>query len=130
MGKTWLLSQIKQIVNPEKESLILDGDYVYIMDPETNRLLKLFVRSRHRYVQVDLLATVQFIANKLKDKVDIQKFLEELMLLHSSPEEILELHDRLQRGEVSVKGKPRCYALMIGGKPGSPYEFVLVSPQR
>jgi len=127
MGRTFLFSQIKRLIDPAKESLIVDEDYVYIMDPKTNRLLKLFVKAGHRYTQVDLQKTIGFIAEKLKDTVDAKRFLEELMFLHSSPAEILELHERILKG-ASVKDKPGCYSLMIGGKKGRPYEFVLVSP--
>lgn len=127
MGTNLKLSEIKSRLSPEKEALIIDGDTVMIVNRNTSRLLKLFVKAGHRYAQVDLIECVKFIAEKLKDKVNVQKFLEELIALHSSPEEILELHERLQKPGASVKGSPQCYSIMVGGKPGRPYEFVLVS---
>lgn len=126
MPKTYLLSQIKERIDPEKDYLVIDGDYVIICDTEPpNRIKMLFKKAKERYVQIDLEETLNFITRKLAPKVDVKRFLKELILLHSSPEEIEELKTRLQKAP-KITAAPRCYSLMIAGKRGRPYEFNLV----
>lgn len=131
MRKTWKLSEIKNLIDPKKEAVIVDGDYVYILAQKDDKLLKLFVRARYRYREIDIVEVVSFIAKRLKDGLDVEEFLKELLLLKSPPEHIMELHERLQAKvsgkEPSVQQKPQCAALMVGGKRGRPFELVLVA---
>jgi len=130
LAKTWTLQAIRASIDSENEAVILDGDYALIVSKEgtANKIKGLFKKAgrQRRYVEIDLVQIVEFIVNKLAPHVDIKEFLKELVLLHSSHEEILELKERLKKGYVSVKGDNQCYSLMVGGKRGRPYEFNLV----
>lgn len=120
------LQKIRDSIDPEKEVLLIEGEYVVILDAEEpNKLKALFQKAGYQYVQIDLAKTVKFIAKKLAPHVDVEKFLQERLLLYSDAEEISELQKRL-KGYAKVTEAPRCYSLMVGGKRGKPYEFNLV----
>ena len=125
-GRTWALTQIQSAVDPEKEVLVTDEDYAYIMNKETQRMKMLFKKAGHRYTRVDLEKAIEFIAATLKPTFDVEKFLKELLALRSSPHEIMELHNRLLKPSVSIKAHKDCYTLSIGGEIGRPYDFVVV----
>lgn len=126
MAKTWTLTQIRAIRDPDKETLVVEDEYAYILGMEPLKLKVLFKKAGNRYVQINLPNVVETIVKKLAPHVDIKKFLEELILIHSPPEEIMELKERLEKGYVKITEAPRCYSLMIGGKRGRPLEFNLV----
>jgi len=127
LAKTWTLQAIRDSIDPKKEVVVLDNDYAIIMElEEPNKYKMIFKKAGHKYVQIDLEKIVGFITNKLAPHIDIKTFLKEMLLLHSSHEEIMELRERLEKGYVSVKSEKRCYSLMVGGKRGRPYEFNLV----
>jgi len=130
-GKTFLLSAIRKAIDPNKEALLVVEDFViiYSIDREAQELKKtkmLFKKAGHRYVQIDLEKTVTMIAEKLAPHFDPKRFLKELIMMHSDPEEIMELKERLEGKAAKITAAPLCYSLMIGGKPGKPYEFNLV----
>jgi len=127
MTKTWTLESIRKVSDPEKEAVVMDEDLVFVMETETNKLKMLFKKAGHRYVQIDVTKTVETIVNKLAPHVDIKKFLTEMLLIQSGPVEIMELKERLEKGYAKVKDAPGCYSIMIGGKRGRPYEFVLIN---
>jgi len=126
-AKTWTLRAIKESIDPEKENITIEGEYVVVTSNEEPFKLKaIFKKAGYRYAQFDLQEAVKMIVSKLAPQVDVKKFLEELILLHSSVEEIIDLRERLEKGYVKVKEAERCYSLMVGGKRGRPYEFNLV----
>jgi hypothetical protein len=49
------------------------------------------------------------------------------LLIQSGPVEILELKERLEKSYAKIKDTPGCYSLLVGGKRGKPYEFVLIN---
>ena len=128
MAKTWTLRTIKAAVDPEKEVVIVDKEFIAVKNIETNKLTMMFKKAGHRYVRVDLTKTIGFIVEKLAPHIDVKKFLTELIIVTSPPEEIMELRDRLER-KPKISEAPRCLALMIGGKRGRPYEFILVGEE-
>ena len=127
MTKTWTLESIRKVSDPEKEAVVMDEDLVFVMETETNKLKMLFKKAGQRYVQIDVTKTIETIVNKLAPHVDIKKFLTEMLLIQSGPVEIMELKERLEKGYAKVKDAPGCYSIMIGGKRGRPYEFVLIN---
>jgi len=128
MGKTWTLRTIKDATDPDKDVVIVDKEFVAVKNIETNKLTMLFKKAGHRYVCIDLPKTIGFIAEKLAPHVDVKKFLTELITVTSPPQEIMELKDRLE-GVPKISEAPRCLALMIGGKRGRPYEFIIVGEE-
>ena len=52
-------------------------------------------------------------------------YLVKVALKEAPPKQLLEIKQRLEYPEASVKTKPRCVSLMIGGKRGAPIELVL-----
>lgn len=126
LPKTFLLSQIKKRIDPEKDLLIIDGDFAVICDVEQpHRIKMMFKKAKQRYVQIDLEEIVNFITSKLEPEVDVKRWLKERILLYSTPEEIMELKERLQKAP-KIKPAPLCYSLMIGGKRGHAFEFNLI----
>jgi len=128
MAKTWTLRTIKDAIDPEKEVAIVDKEFIAVKNIETNKLTMMFKKAGLRYVQVDLSETIGFIVEKLAPYLDVKKFLTELITVTSPPEEIMELKDRLKKAP-KISEAPRCLALMIGGKRGRPYEFILVGTE-
>jgi len=127
MAKTWTLTQIRESINEEKEVIIAEDELVSVMEKEEpHRLKMLFKKAGNRYVPIEITFIIEKIVNKLAPHVDVKRFLKELLVLYSAPEEILELSERLEKGYVKVSEAKRCYSIMIGGKPGRPYEFNLV----
>ena len=127
MTKTWTLENIRKSSDPEKEAVIMDEDLVFILETETSKLKMLFKKAGHRYVQIDIPKTIETIVNKLAPHVDVKKLLTEMLLIQSGPMEIMELKERLEKGYAKVKDVPGCYSIMVGGKRGRPYEFVLIN---
>ena len=127
MSKTWTVENIRKASDPEKESVIMDGDLVFVLETETNKLKMLFKKAGHRYVQIDVTKTIKSIVNKLAPHVDVKKLLTEMLLIQSGPVEIMELKERLEKGYAKVKDAPGCYSIMVGGKRGRPYEFVMIT---
>lgn len=52
-------------------------------------------------------------------------FLVKTALKEAPPKELLQIKERLENPTASVKTKPGCVSLAIGGKRGSPVELVL-----
>ena len=127
MSKTWTIENIRKASDPEKESVIMDGDLVFVLETETNKLKMLFKKAGHRYVQIDVTKTIKSIVNKLAPHVDVKQLLTEMLLIQSGPVEIMELKERLEKGHAKVKDTPGCYSLTVGGKRGKPYEFVMIN---
>ena len=127
MTKTWTLENIRKISDPEKEAVIMDENLVFVLETETNKLKMIFKKAGQRYVQIDITKTIETIVNKLAPHVDVKKLLTEMLLIQSGPMEIMELKERLEKGYAKVKDTPGCYSIMVGGKRGRPYEFVLVT---
>ena len=127
MSKTWTLENIRKASDPEKEAVVMDESLVFILNTETNKLKMLFKKAGQRYVQIDIAKTIETIVNKLAPHVDVKTLLTEMLLIKSGPVEILELKERLEKGYAKVKDVPGCYSLMVGGKRGKPYEFVLIN---
>ena len=127
MSKTWTLENIRKASDSEKESVIMDGDLVFVLETETNKLKMIFKKAGQRYVQIDITKTIETIVNKLAPHVDVKKLLTEMLLIQSGPMEIMELKERLEKGYAKVKDTPGCYSIMVGGKRGRPYEFVLIN---
>lgn len=127
VAKTWTLKSIKQSVDPEKEIVAIENDFVTVYENKPpHRMKMLFKKAGHRYVKFDIQKTMEFIVSKLAPHVDVKRFLKELLLLYSPPEEIEELKERLEKGYAKISQAKQCYSLMIGGKTGKPYEFNLV----
>jgi len=128
LAKTFTLDAIKKAIDPETEFICVEGDLVAICETEEPCKLKaVFKKAGERYVKVDLPAMLELIVSKLAPHIDVKRFLTELITLHSSAEEVLELNERLEKGDVKISEEKRCYSLMVGGKRGRPYEFNLVS---
>ena len=129
-GKTLLLSAIRKAIDPKKEALIVHEEYVIIYEldekAEQQRMKMIFKKAGQRYVEIKLEEVLNLIVEKLAPHLDVKRFLKELLILHSSPQEIVELKERLEKG-AKITEAPLCYSLMIGGKRGRPYEFNIVS---
>lgn len=96
-----------------------------IKDAEADKTVRLF-----HIVQEDpiLLEEVEFdfdeMASKLTPGFD-PHFLVKEALKEAPPRTLLDIKERLEHPSPSVKTKPKCVALCIGGKVGAPVELVL-----
>lgn len=120
------MNQIANALDPEKEIFVVLGDYLIVMDLTAPKRMKLlFQRAGTKFVYIDVPELLKFLVKRLAPHINIEDFLTELIALHSSAEEIIELKERLEKG-AKVTPAPRCYSLMVAGKRGRPYEFNLV----
>lgn len=129
--KSWTFKQLVQMIDPATEHIAVSTDvevqYACICEEETNRMKALFVKgSRGRYVRMNLPAMVKFISEKLAPHFDAKKFLEELLLLQTPPDDVAELFERLTAPQATVREHKDCYTLHIGGKKGRPFSLVTV----
>lgn len=124
--KKLTMNQIMDEIKPGKEYLVYlktkNYNHVIIVDGE-NHLLRLY-KVVHEYpkllerVEIDFEALAERLAPGL-DKVALIMD----VLVSAAPEEILEVQERLEHPEASVKGGPGCFSILIGGKPGRPFEL-------
>jgi hypothetical protein len=71
--------------------------------------------------------TEKFI-NALVEKLTPHVSVEELVrdaLYDTNPEDLKEMYERVVEKKGSIKEKPGCYKLRLGGKRGVPFEFML-----
>lgn len=83
-----------------------------------------FATEKNEYKKMN---TEKFI-NKLVDKLVPHVSVEELVrdaLYDTNPEDLREMYERVIEKKGSVRDKPGCYKLMLGGKKGAPFEFML-----
>lgn len=128
--KSWALTQLMSLIDMDTETIALSDDkkHVCILNEESNRMKALFVKGSHgRYVKLDLPSMVKLITEKLAPHFEVKKFLEELLLLQTSPDDVDELFQRLEAPHVSVNQHRDCYTLRIGGKKGRPFDFMTVT---
>ena len=126
------LEEISKAVDPEKEVLLQEDRYVWVVNKKDGSLKRTFVRidNARGYREIHIEDLIKRIADRLKDSVKAKSLIRQLfeeILFKLPPEEIIEIGERLEKPEVSIKPAPRCLALMIGGKVGRPKEFVLVT---
>jgi len=75
---------------------------------------------------MDAEKMIEGIIDVLHDKVDVKKLIEDA-LHDSSPDDLQEIFDRAVIKKGKVREKEGCYKLLIGGKRGQPFEFMLRS---
>jgi len=96
-----------------------------LADADVDQTSRLFI-----IVQEDpvLLEEVEFdfdfMAGRLTPGFD-PTFLVKTALKEAPPKTLLEIKERLENPDASVKTKPGCVSLAIGGKRGPPIELVL-----
>lgn len=117
---------------PEILELVDVREDVFWLDPETKTAaiidqeghLKNVYKTNNNVDFVEVKIDSDKLADKLVDGFDAKKFLVEV-LKTLTPADLIDVAERLEAKEPSVKSAPRCFALMIGGKPGRPLELVL-----
>ena len=67
---------------------------------------------------------VKEIVEVLKDKISVEKFLEDV-LNDIDPEELEEIYERAVVKKGKIREEEGCYKLLIGGKRGAPFELML-----
>lgn len=124
------IEEILELLESDKEILQIEEKTMFIIDIDTHKLKRAWKRVNGDFEELELDVIVSRIAKKLKDKVDAEALLKELLIAQTHPEFLLDLDERLQKPDVMVKSKPtRCYSLSIGGKRGRPVELTLVHNQ-
>ncbi len=116
---------IKEI-DLEKFAVQLEDNCIMVVDIITYKLKRLFILdpSDNEYMEMDLDVAIEKIVDYLKDKVSIADLLREFFKSQASVDEILEISERITH-KPSVRQGP-CFSLLIGGKPGRPYELLMV----
>lgn len=117
---------------PEIIELVDVKEDVFWLDPETNTAaiidmeghLKNVYKTNNNEDFLEVEIDPEQLADKLVEGFDVKKFLLEV-LNTVTPAELIDIAERLEGDNPSVKSAPRCFALMIGGKPGRPLELVL-----
>ena len=96
-----------------------------IADADADQTSRLFIIVQENPV---LLEEIEFdfdeMANRLTPGFD-PTFLVKTALKEAAPATLLKIKERLENPEASVKTKPGCVSLAIGGKRGHPIELVL-----
>ena len=76
------------------------------------------------YKMIDTKRVVEVLVEKLAPYVDIKELVKDA-LYDTDPEALKEMYDRVVLKKGKIKDKPGCYKLVIGGKRGLPFEFML-----
>lgn len=120
------IEEIVTQVDPSKQRFFLTEELAFIYNVDAVRLEKVWKKSNGDYVELNLKEIVDNIASYLKDFVDVKALLKEILETDTSPREIIEVAERIEK-KPTVKSAPgKCYSLMIGGKKGRPHEFALL----
>jgi len=112
--------------------LVDPKDGVFFYDPEAGiaAILDIEGRIQHIYTTKDavefreITLDIKAMAKKLAEGLDPEAFLEEV-LETTAPVELVEVKERLEHPQATVKSAKRCFSLMIGGKQGRPMELTL-----
>lgn len=116
--------EIAKLVDPETEIFFYDAEdgIAAILDPESRvkHLYKYMPDGTFKEIHLD----IKNMAERLREGFEAQPFLEEV-LETTAPADLLDISERLEHPEATVKSAPRCFSLMIGGKRGRPLELLL-----
>jgi|Deesub1362A_J573_1020465.scaffolds.fasta_scaffold13388_3 uncharacterized protein (DUF2267 family) len=74
--------------------------------------------------RVDTEKLVSEIVNVLKDKISVEKLLEDV-INDIDPEDLEEIYERAVVKKGKIREEEGCYKLLIGGKRGAPFELML-----
>jgi len=74
--------------------------------------------------QLDIEKMIDELVEKFRDKLSVDKILRDA-LYDTNPEDLNEMFERAVIKKGKVKEKEGCYKLIIGGKRGSPMEFMV-----
>lgn len=74
--------------------------------------------------RIDTEKLVKEIVEVLKDKISVEKFLEDV-LNDIDPEDLEEIYERAVVKKGKIREEEGCYKLLIGGKRGAPFELML-----
>ena len=120
------LSEIQSELNPKTEILIIAGDYITILDADTQKPKRFYRRVDDEYELVDMIGKIEKIASYISERVSFKEFLKEFLLTQMPPEDIEELEERIEAGAKIEEEPGGCYSIHIDGKRGRPYELVLL----
>ena len=85
-----------------------------------------YIIENRKYVQIDMHKLVKDLSKKLAEKLTPEKLMKDV-LYSTEPDELKEIFERVIIKEGKVKESEGCFKLLLGGKPGSPYELMIRS---
>ena len=117
--------EIARLVDPKEEVFFYDPEdgIAAILDMESH-IKHLYKFNKEEEIFDEVILDLEEYAKKLIVGFDIKSFLVEV-LKTTAPAQLIEISERLESPKASVTSAPRCFALMIGGKPGRPLELTL-----
>lgn len=126
MTKRYTLNQIYEMVGL-KEYPVIDKEEKLIVivnkDDETSRVFRIV--SEYPLLAEELIVDFQELAEKLARGLDKVELLKEV-LRSAPPNDVVDIKERLDaKPDAKITSAPRCFALLIGGKPGRPKELVI-----
>jgi len=122
------MSQIYDSLEPEEEYLMVvkEAKIAFIVDKDEHTKKVFHIVNEYPLQLEEITPDFKQLAKKLAEGLDKEALLEDL--LKSKPlETTLEVAARLTNDEAMVKSKEGCFKLLIGGKPGRPYELDILS---
>ena len=109
----------------EKYNIICSEKYIWIINRESDKIAKIFMKiSEDEFVEVNMEEIASKIAEHLAPYINVKEYLKEFVLSVVPAPEAMEVLERLEKGG-KVTPTKGCFSLMIGGKRGRPFEFVL-----
>ena len=126
MTKKYTLNQIYEMAGPKDYPIIDKEEKLIVIINKDDKTSRVF-RITHEYslLAEELIIDFQDLAEKLARGLDKIELLKEV-LRSAPPNDVVKIKERLDaKPDASVKSAPRCFALMIGGKPGRPLELVI-----
>lgn len=126
MTKRYTLNQIYEMAGPKEYTIVDKEDNLVVvvnMDDETTRVFKIV----HEYplLAEELIVDFQELAEKLAVGLDKVKLLKKV-LRSAPPNDVVDIKERLDaKPDAKITSAPKCFALLIGGKPGRPKELII-----
>lgn len=117
--------KLKDIKLGKDENLIIQEGFAFIDDFD-GHLKRIFEVADGEFTELNLEAITEKIADYLKDKVDIKKFLIDFLSVKTSPKALMELKERVEK-KAAVQDREGCYYINVYGKH-KPIRLYLVKP--
>ena len=76
------------------------------------------------YKKMNTKKFIDALVEKLTPHVSVEELLRDT-LYDTNPEDLKEMYERVIEKKGSIREKPGCYKLMLGGKRGVPFQFML-----
>jgi len=83
-----------------------------------------YKNEKGNYKKMNTEKFINALVEKMTPHVNIEELIRDA-LYDTTPEDLREMYERVIEKKGSIKDKPGCYKIALGGKKGAPFEFML-----